>query len=329
MSYESNSYVLISPCRNEAEYIRRTLNSVAAQSVPPVEWIVVDDGSTDETPMILHEYAERLPYLRVVTRQDRGKRSVGPGVIEAFYVGYHEIKQPYRFLCKLDMDLDLPPRYFERLMELMQQDPRLGSVSGKAYFRDAESGSVFLEQIRDHVSLGMTKFYRRECFEQIGGFVREVMWDGIDCHKARMLGWKAQSIDQPELRFEHLRPMGSSQQNIHTGRMRHGYGQYFMGTSLAFMTASALLRLASRPRLVGAGMMWWGYVRAMLQRKPRYDDPEFIRFLRRWQWLSLLKGTARATAQVDSEQQQRWNLQHDLNLSASTQLNSIVDSQQR
>jgi biofilm PGA synthesis N-glycosyltransferase PgaC len=299
-------YILISPCRNESEFMRRTLDSVASQSVPPAEWIVVDDGSTDATPEILREYAARLPYLRVLSRQDRGKRSVGPGVIEAFDAGYEQISASYEFLCKLDMDLDLPTRYFEHLMEKMEQDPRLGSISGKAYFRDAPSGNIVLENIKDHMSLGMTKFYRKECFEQISGFVHEVMWDGIDCHRCRMHGWKAASFDEPELRFEHLRPMGSSQQSIYAGRKRHGYGQYFMGTSFSFVTASAFSRLLSTPRVTGSAMMWWGYVESMLQRKPRYDDPNFIRFLRRWQWMSLTMGTKRATEKIDEEQREVW-----------------------
>jgi glycosyltransferase involved in cell wall biosynthesis len=286
--------------------MRRTLDSVAAQTVPPTERIVVDDGSTDATPEILREYQSRLPYLRVITRQDRGKRSVGPGVIEAFYEGYQQISVPYQYLCKLDVDLDLPPRYFERLIELMETDPRLGTVSGKAFFIDSQTGRSVLETIRDHVSLGMTKFYRKECFEEIGGFVREVMWDGIDCHRCRMLGWKAISIDEPDLRFEHLRPMGSSQQSIYVGRRRHGYGQYFMGTSFAFMTANNLLRIFSPPAFTGAAMVWWGFVDSMIKWKPRYNDPEFIRFLRRWQRMSLIMGTKRATAKIDEEQQDVW-----------------------
>jgi hypothetical protein len=244
--------------------------------------------------------------LRVITRQDRGKRSVGPGVIEAFYEGYQQISVPYQYLCKLDVDLDLPPRYFERLIELMETDPRLGTVSGKAFFIDSQTGRSVLETIRDHVSLGMTKFYRKECFEEIGGFVREVMWDGIDCHRCRMLGWKAISIDEPDLRFEHLRPMGSSQQSIYVGRRRHGYGQYFMGTSFAFMTANNLLRIFSPPAFTGAAMVWWGFVDSMIKWKPRYNDPEFIRFLRRWQRMSLIMGTKRATAKIDEEQQDVW-----------------------
>jgi glycosyltransferase involved in cell wall biosynthesis len=91
---------------------------VAAQSVLPALWVVVDDGSTDETPAILEEYARRLPYLRVVRRTDRGRRQVGPGVIEAFYAGLEKVRmEDFDYLCKLDMDLDLPVRYFELLMQ--------------------------------------------------------------------------------------------------------------------------------------------------------------------------------------------------------------------
>ena len=84
----------------------------------------------------------------------------------------------------------------------------------------------------DENSVGMIKFYRTACFKQIGGFVRELMWDGIDCHRCRMLGWIAVSWDDPDLHFEHLRPMGTSHKNWWTGRVRHGVGQYFMGTGL-------------------------------------------------------------------------------------------------
>src|SRR5262249_13851741 len=85
-------YLLISPCRDEAKYLRRTLDSVAAQSVVPSLWVVVDDGSTDDTAAILNEYARQLPYLHVVRRPDRGRRQVGPGVIDAFYAGMETVR---------------------------------------------------------------------------------------------------------------------------------------------------------------------------------------------------------------------------------------------
>jgi biofilm PGA synthesis N-glycosyltransferase PgaC len=206
----SRRYVLISPCRDEAQYLRRTLDSVAAQSVQPAAWVVVDDGSTDGTPAILEEYTRRLPYLRVVRRIDRGSREVGPGVVEAFYAGLKTVRlEDFDYLCKLDMDLDLPVRYFELLMHRMESDPRVGTTSGKPWFVLPQSGALVPEVCGDEMSVGMTKFYRAACFKEIGGFVRQVMWDGIDCHRARMLGWIAESIDHESLRFVHLRqPQG-------------------------------------------------------------------------------------------------------------------------
>jgi len=144
----------------------------------------------------------------------------------------------------------------------------------------------------------MTKFYRRACFEQIGGFVRQVMWDGIDCHQCRMRGWIACSWDEPELRFIHLRPMGSSQHSVYTGRMRHGYGQYFMGTGFLYMMASALGRVNQKPYVLGSLAMLWGWLRSAVQREPRFDNPEFRRFLRRYHRRALLVGKRRAIAEL-------------------------------
>ena len=231
--------------------------------MPPALWVVVDDGSTDETPPILEEYARRLPYLRVVRRADRGRRQVGPGVIAAFYAGLETVRlEDFDYLCKLDMDLDLPTRYFELLMQRMESDPRIGTTSGKPWFVHPQSGALVPEVCGDEMSVGMTKFYRVACFQEIGGFVRQVMWDGIDCHRARMLGWIAESVDHEPMRFVHLRPQGASQKGIWTGRLRAGFGQYFMGTSPLYYLAVAIYRLPAHPVLIGSVAMLWGYFRS-------------------------------------------------------------------
>jgi len=300
----SSNYVIISPCRNEADYVKNTLDSVVEQSVLPDLWVIVDDGSTDDTPQILAEYAGKYSFIRVVTRENRGHRSVGPGVIEAFYAGLDtvELKQ-FSFLCKLDLDLIMPPRYFETLINRMQENPRLGNCSGKPYFIDKLTGNLISEGCGDENAIGASKFYRRECFEAIGGFVRQVMWDGIDGHRCRQLGWIAMSWDEPDIRFTHLRPMGSSQQNIITGRIRHGFGQYFMGTGFIYMLASAVFRMSKKPYVVGGLAMAWGYLKSWLTNVPRFEDKELCAFIRRYQWNCLLKGKARATAELNDQQQ--------------------------
>jgi len=229
-------------------------------------------------------------------------------VVDAFYAGYETIESAeFDYLCKLDLDLVMPPRYFEMLMERMEANPRIGTCSGKAYCADAKTHSLVSEAIGDEMSVGAVKFYRVECFRQIGGFVREVMWDGIDCHRCRMLGWIACSWDEPELRFLHLRAMGSSDGGILSGRAKAGYGRYFMGTGLIYMAASSLFRMTRPPLIIGGLAMWWGYILSMLAGKPRYSDPEFRRFLRRYHWNCLLRGKTRATERLNEQMASRWH----------------------
>ncbi len=303
---DTSRYVLISPCRNEADFMRRTLDSVVAQSQTPDLWVIVDDGSTDATPQILAEYAARHDWIKVVPKPDRGHRAVGPGVVEAFYAGLETVPlADFDFLCKLDLDLDLPPGYFQGLITRMQADPRIGTASGKPYFK-TKGGAWVSEKCGDEMSVGMTKFYRRRCFEQIGGFVREVMWDAIDCHKARFLGWRALSWDDPDLRFEHLRPMGASQKGIFTGRRRHGFGQYFMGSDPVYFAATAIFRMAHPPFVLGGLATLQGYAGAWLRGAPQFSDSELRAFIRAYQRRALRVGKARAIREIDAARAHRF-----------------------
>lgn len=307
MAPDPRSYVVISPCRNEAEFMRRTLDSMIAQTILPALWVIVDDGSTDATPDILADYAAQYPWIRIIQKPDRGSRAVGPGVIEAFYAGYDTINlDEYTYVCKMDLDLDLPTGYFEGLIEKMEADPRLGSCSGKAWFTGSGGARVW-ERMGDEMSVGASKFYRASCFRDIGGFVREVMWDGLDCHTSRFKGWKVASFRDEALAFEHLRPMGSSQQNIYVGRRRHGAGQWFMGSDPLFFTASAVWKMAHPPYILGGLATLQGYVSAWWRGAPQYDDPALRQFIRTYQRRALLQGKAKTVAAIEAERASVWS----------------------
>ena len=181
----NRSYVIISPVRNEAHLLPRTIEPVATQTVLPATWIIVDDGSTDETADVVREAAAMHDWIRLVQRPDRGDRKVGGGVIEAFYDGLDTVNLgDYSYVCKLDGDLVLPKRYFERVMEHFEKEPALGTMSGKTYI-DSGDGTLVSERVGDDMSLGAMKFYRVACFQDIGGFQRIPSWDGIDCRMPR------------------------------------------------------------------------------------------------------------------------------------------------
>lgn len=294
-------FLLISPCRNEAALMTRTLDSLAAQTERPSLWVIVDDGSTDATPEILADFAARHDWVRILPKPDRGRRAVGPGVVETFYAGLESVAdwRDYAYLGKFDLDLDLPPRYVETVLARMDADPAIGTASGKPYVR--RGGDLVSERRGDEMSVGMTKVWRTACFLDIGGIVRGVMWDAIDCHMARMKGWRAVSWDGEDLNFEHLRPMGSSETSIHEGRRRHGRGQWFMGSDPLYFAATAAFRALEPPYVTGGLSMLGGYLGAWWRGEPQVDDPELRRFVRAYQRRALRKGRARAVAEIEAE----------------------------
>lgn len=297
---ETTKIVLISPVRNEEDYLEKTIESVAKQTLLPVEWLIVDDGSTDKTSQILAQATKEYPWIHIVSKPDRGKRSVGPGVVEAFYYGYERLyTQDYDFIGKLDGDLEFKPEYFATLIDYFNNDPYLGSASGKPYL--LEEGKLTIERMSDEMVAGQINFYRRQCFEDIGGLVRQVHWDGIAYHRARMKGWRTRSIDEPNLIFIHQRLMGSSEKGIITGRLRWGRGQYFMGTHLLYIFAIGFYRMLEKPYVIGGLLIVLGYFQAMWEKMPRYEDSEFRKSLHAWQMARLKLGkTLETIPAVDS-----------------------------
>jgi glycosyltransferase involved in cell wall biosynthesis len=285
----SRRYCLITPCRDEAGHIRATLGSIARQTLPPAAWIIVDDGSRDETPRILAEHAALFPYVRVL-RRESGERAVGPGVVTAFDYGLAQVRlADFDYVCKLDGDLEMAPRYFERAMEWMEADPCLGSFSGKLFERRPD-GRLIEERTGDEAAVGPAKLYRVGCFESIGGFVRAAGWDVIDGHLCRINDWIALSAHDPELQIVHLRRMGSSQRSVWVGRQRWGGGKYFAGSAWYYMAAASLYRAFQRPWVIGGAGIALGYARAAAAGDHRFGDVRYRRYVRRYEWQSLLLG---------------------------------------
>ncbi|MBL4697437.1 MAG: glycosyltransferase [Phycisphaerales bacterium] len=295
----SRRYLLVTPCRNEEDYLQVTIDSIGAQTVLPACWVIVDDGSTDRTPEILKAACEKYPFINVVERADRGERAVGPGVIQAFNDGLDSIDlNEFDYLCKLDADLGIPETYFENMMIEMEADPLLGNLSGKTYIK--VSGDRWVsERMGDENAIGPAKFYRRECFEEIGGFVPQVCWDGIDGHVCRMMGWKALSLDVEAWRLQHYRPHGTSYISVWEGRKRWGLGKFFMGSSLLYMIGVMLFRMVERPFVVGGVGIFVGYLNAWRSGMKRYGTPEYIKHLHRYEFDSLVFGKRRALARFN------------------------------
>lgn len=280
---QGNKIVVISPVRDEEEFITNTIQSMINQTIKPIEWLIVDDGSKDRTLEIITAAANKYDWIHLEKKEDRGVRAVGPGVVEAFYYGYERLfTQDYDFICKLDGDLEFGSKYFETLLTSFAQDPYLGAASGKPFLQEGKD--LVEERMSDEMVAGQVNFYRRQCFEDIEGFVREVHWDGIAFHKARIKGWRTRSLRHPDLKFIHQRLMGSSHQGILHGRRRWGKGQYFMGTHPLYILAIGVYRMFEKPYGIGGLSIVMGYFQAMASSMPQYRDLEFRRSLHAWQF---------------------------------------------
>ena len=270
-------YVIISPVKDEGEFIEKTLKSVAAQTVQPLLWVIVDDGSCDRTPEMASEYAAAHPWIRVY-RLPRGRaRQPGSAVINAFNAGRGFIEDlQFDFIVKLDGDVNLPSTYFETVLSKFTADPRLGIASG-VY---AElNGRRWLEIPMPHYhAAGASKVIRVACFEQIGGFISARGWDTVDEIRAQAQGWKTAHFR--EITFEHLKPEGSGIGSLRTNFM-HGEIFYMTGGGGLFFWLKVLHRAwRGRPVVAGAVAMVFGFTMSWMRNRRRLVSDAEARYYR-------------------------------------------------
>jgi len=270
-------YVIITPVRDEEKHVEATIRAVTHQTIPPCEWIIVDDGSTDKTPEIIDQRAAEFPWIHVLHRPNRGFRKSGGGVMEAFYAGYNAMRcDDWEFIVKLDGDLSFSMDYFEKCFEHFSRQPRLGIGGGEIYHRLGGGESKVEANPGFHVR-GATKIYRRACWEAIGGLWLAPGWDTIDEVKANMLGWKTYSFK--ELHLLHHRLTGTAE-GLLRDRVKHGVACYVSGYHPLFVAASCVFRLIQKPYLSGSAAILYGFLKGHLTRAPRVNDTRLIDYLR-------------------------------------------------
>jgi poly-beta-1,6-N-acetyl-D-glucosamine synthase len=279
------TYVVITPVRDEAAYLRLTIECMIQQTILPDEWIIVNDGSTDDTGSIMDEYAGKYPWIRAVHRANRGFRKSGGGVVDAFNDGYRTLQtHDWDFIVKLDGDLSFEPDYFEKCFDYFASDPKLGVGGGViCYLTDGKK--QFEECPVFHVR-GASKIYQRTCWEQIGGFWPAPGWDTMDEVKANKFGWTTKSFS--DLHLVHHRHTGAAD-GMWGGLVKNGRANYICGYHPLFMITKCILRLPREPYIIGSIALFYGFVTGYLKHIPQVDDPDTIAYLR-IQQLSRLTG---------------------------------------
>jgi len=276
--------LIVSPVRNEAEHIERTLRSVAAQTRPPDLWLIADDGSDDDTLRISRSYEREIPFLSVVkipSAERRGRDRLAMALeARAFNIALERVAwRAFTHLGKLDGDIELPAHYFERVLASMRRTPGLG-IAGGSLAEPIGRGGAWkrVAAPRYHVH-GALKLFTRECFEAVGGIQERLGWDVIDETYARLEGYR--TIRDGELLALHHRPGGSAGGSLR-GQMRHGTIAYISRYSLPWALARSFkIGVSWRPFGLSGLAFASGYLACIAKRPGRVEDPEFRRFVRR------------------------------------------------
>lgn len=282
---DEHRLLIISPVRNEAAHIGKVAAGLAAQTRRPDLWLVVDDGSDDETPAILRRLAEELDFLRVVatppdfTAQAPDRLAVAAAP-RAFNYGLGTIpadeRAAFTHLGKLDGDVELRPDYYATILAEFDRDPQLGICGGailEEHGGDWQAAASAVEHVR-----GALKLYSRECFEAIGG-IREVLaWDAVDEVIARMHGFETRSV--PSAETLHHRHIGSADGRLR-GHVRWGRGHWIAQHGPVWtVVRSAKVGATLKPRGASGVAYLYGYTSAAVRGVPRVDVAGYRGFIK-------------------------------------------------
>lgn len=279
--------LVVVPFLNEERYLPSVLEAIAEQSRTPDRLILVDDGSSDRSLEIATEFARTCGYATVLSRPSRPverDRLVSAPELKAFQWAVRRLETPFDILAKLDADLLLTPEIFADVERRFQHDLELG-MTGPHLSTTGPDGAVALERLRPEHVRGATKFYRRQCYEQIAPLPAILGWDTIDEFRARQHGWRTVSFVAAGGDPVQLRAVGG-----HDGRLRSfgrggecawGYGAHPLHVLLAGVS-----RMRQRPRIIGGLNFVAGWILAGLRGRPRAEQ-ELRAFVRREQLANL------------------------------------------
>ncbi|MGS2763193.1 glycosyltransferase family 2 protein [Sinomicrobium sp. M5D2P9] len=279
------TYYVVIPAHNEAEFIHRTLQSVAAQTLLPKKLVVVNDNSSDDTPIIVSEFTAKHSWAKMVTNTEALSEHVPGGkVIRAFYKGLETLDNNYDFIVKMDADVVLPPDYFATIAGTFREDNSVGIAGGLIYIR--QDSTWVYETIADksHVR-GPVKAYSKMCFEKIGGLKPAIGWDTVDALLARYHGFKIRTVENLEIK--HLRPTGGSYTK--KARLLQGQAMYTMryGFLITFIASAKTAWKQKKWEVLKYNIQ--GYIAAGKQAIPFLVTEEEGKFIRNYRWQGIRK----------------------------------------
>ena len=270
-------YVLITPARNEEEFIEKTIQSVVRQTVLPLKWFIVIDGSPDKTDTIIKHYLKENQWIELIKipESNRKQRDFASKVY-AFNAGQEKARKlDYDIIGNLDADISFDADYFEYLLEKFYKNDRLGV--GGTPFKEGKVQYDFRFASTNHVS-GACQLFRRECFEDIGGYT-PLKRGGIDLlavMTARMMGWYTQTYSG-KICF-HNKVKKKKKKHAWKDYWKSGYHDYLMGSHFVFQLFRSLYHMTNHPYVLRGSALILGYIWALVTMPKKYVSRELKQF---------------------------------------------------
>lgn len=259
-------FSLIMPVYNEEKFLKLCLDSLMKQTIKPDQIIIVDDGSTDRSPEIIKQYSGTI--VLTLPKQKNSMIERVPYVMKA---GTQLLDEDFDYVGNLDADTVLEPQYYEKLLNEMEKDKKIGIAGGKLIGQPEGKILGLIPYV-----YGCNRLYSRKCWFKINGGknLKPVpTWDTYHNIYAQMLGFKA-------LRFDYihswaLRPAGLGK------NFSKGFQSYQLGYFGVFLLLRAIKDRS--PKLLA------GYLKAMACNEKQYPVKPYIRQLQAYRLKKLAR----------------------------------------
>jgi glycosyltransferase involved in cell wall biosynthesis len=270
-------YVIITPARNEEASIEKTIISMVSQTILPEKWIIISDGSTDNTDEIVKTYSMQYDWIDFVRMAHHSDRQFAAKVY-AFNKGYEAIRDiTYDIIGNLDADISFERDYLEFLLSKFDERHLLG-VAGTPFVENGSHYDYRFTNIQ-HVS-GACQMFRRECFEEIGGYspIKSGGIDWVAVTTARMKGWETRTFTEKVC--YHHRKIGTGNIDKKWVYFRQGQKDYSLGNHPLWEIFRTVYQMTKRPFIIGGALLFLGFVCACLIGVERPISKELMRFIR-------------------------------------------------
>lgn len=256
-------YSIITPVKNERNYIEKTIDSVINQIILPVEWIIVDDESNDGTEMILNKVAEEYHWIKIIKPETNQIKDYSSRVVHLFNYGYKQLTEKVDYISKLDGDVSFNSNFYKNILTAFENNPKLGIASGHLTINNIPEEIIKTPFI---CTRGATKIYSVKCLQDIGGIISFQGWDTLDNVAARARGWDVEIF--PEY-FEHLKEEGSKVGNKLYSSFRTGSYNGSVPYLLSYFMLKVLSKVFTKPYFIGSILQMCGYLKGRFFSKHR------------------------------------------------------------